>query len=100
MLGRWHQEIAAIGGGTRMLAKIVYGGIPKGSYQEALGHFEKARNINSKRLIHHIEYGRTLAMMGRDVDARTELKKALAMPNREADDPESKLRGQSTLKKL
>jgi tetratricopeptide (TPR) repeat protein len=100
MLGRWHQEIAAIGGGTRMLAKVVYGGIPNGSYEEALDHFEKARNINSKRLIHHIEYGRTLAMMGRDADARTELKKALAMPNQEADDPESKLRGQSTLKKL
>lgn len=97
MLGRWHQEIADIGGPTRLLAKIVYGGIPKGSYQEALDHFDKARKINSKRLIHQIEYGRTLAMMGKDDDARRELKKGLAMPNREADDAESKLRGQATL---
>ncbi len=97
MLGRWHQEIADIGGPTRLFAKVVYGGIPKGSYQNALDHFEKARQINSKRLIHQIEYGRTLAMMGRDEDAKLELKKALAMPNREADDAESKLRGQATL---
>ncbi len=97
MLGRWHQEIADIGGPTRLLAKVVYGGIPKGSYQEALDHFEKARQINSKRLIHQIEYGRTLAMMGKDNDAKLELKKGLAMPNREADDAESKLRGQATL---
>jgi tetratricopeptide (TPR) repeat protein len=97
MLGRWHQEIADIGGATRLLAKVVYGGIPKGSYQEALDHFEKARNINSKRLIHQIEYGRTLAMIGKNQDAKRELKKALAMPNREADDAESKLRGQASL---
>ncbi len=97
MLGRWHQEIADIGGPTRLLAKVVYGGIPKGSYQDALDHFEKARQINSKRLIHQIEYGRTLAMMGKDNDAKLELKKGLAMPNREADDAESKLRGQATL---
>lgn len=100
MLGRWHQEIADIGGGTRLLAKVVYGGIPKGSYQEALDHFEKARKINSKRLIHHIEYGRTLAMIGKNDDAKRELQKALAMPNREADDAESKLRGQATLDQI
>lgn len=97
MLGRWHQEIADIGGATRLLAKIVYGGIPKGSYLEALDHFKKAREINSKRLIHQIEYGRTLAMMGKDVDAKREIKKGLDMPNREADDAESKLRGKATL---
>ncbi|MES2983238.1 MAG: hypothetical protein V4727_13070 [Verrucomicrobiota bacterium] len=97
MLGRWHQEIADIGGGTRLLAKVVYGDVPKGSYQEALNHFEKARKINSNRLIHQIEYGRTLALMGKNEDAKRELKKGLAMPNREADDAESKLRGQATL---
>ena len=97
MLGRWHQEIAAIGGPTRLLAKVVYGSVPQGSYQEALDHFEKARKINSNRLIHQIEYGRTLAMMGKETDAKRELKKGLAMPNREADDAESKVRGQATL---
>ncbi len=100
MLGRWHQQIADIGGATRVLAKIIYGGIPKGSYEEALDHFKKAREINSKRLIHQIEYGRTLAMMGREDEARREIEKGLAMPNREADDAESKSRGQATLKKL
>jgi tetratricopeptide (TPR) repeat protein len=100
MLGRWHQEIADIGGTTRLLAKVIYGGIPKGSYQEALEHFEKARKINSKRLIHQIEYGRTLAMMGKDDAAKREIKKGLAMPNREADDAESKIRGQATLDDL
>ena len=100
LLGRWHQEMAGIGGTTRLLAKVVYGGVPKGSYQEALDHFDKARTINPKRLIHQIEYGRTLAMMGRDAEARKEINKGLAMPNRDADDAEAKARGRATLKDL
>lgn len=97
MLGRWHQEMAAIGGGTRLLAKVVYGGVPKGSYQEALDHFAKARAINANRLIHQLEYGRTLAMMGRKAEAKAEIAKGLAMRNREADDAESKARAKATL---
>ncbi len=100
MLGRWHQEMAGIGGATRALAKIIYGGVPKGTYQEALEHFESARKINSRRLIHQIEYGRTLAMMGRDAEAKTEIQKGLDMPNREADDKDSKARGRATLNSL
>lgn len=100
MLGRWHQEMANIGGASRLIAKVIYGSVPKGSYQEALEHFDKARKINSRRLIHQIEYGRTLAMMGRDAEAKSEIQKGLNMPNREADDAESKARGRKTLNDL
>jgi tetratricopeptide (TPR) repeat protein len=98
MLGRWHQELAGIGGASRLIAKVVYGGVPKGSYAEALEHFERARKIQSNRLIHQIEYGRTLAMMGRNTEAKKEIQKGLDMRNRDADDAESKSRGRSTLK--
>lgn len=100
LLGRWHQEMADIGGAARLLAKVVYGGVPKGSYQQALDHFAKARAINGKRLIHQLEYGRTLAMMGREDEARKEINKGLAMPNRDADDAESKARALETLRSL
>lgn len=100
MLGRWHQEMAGIGGATRAIAKIIYGGVPNGTHQEALGHFESARKINSRRLIHQIEYGRTLAMMGREAEAKAAIQKGLDMPNREADDKDSKERGRKTLEAL
>lgn len=100
MLGRWHQAMADIGGGARMIAKVIYGGVPKGSYQAALDHFESAKKINSRRLIHQIEYGRTLAMMDCDAEAKAEIQKGLNMPNRDADDKESKERGRETLKSL
>ena len=100
LLGRWHQEMAGIGGGTRALAKVIYGGVPKGSYDEALEYFDTARKLKPKRLIHQIEYGRTLAMMGREAEAKNEINKGLSMPNREADDAESKARGQKALREL
>ncbi|RYD30790.1 MAG: hypothetical protein EOP87_15980 [Verrucomicrobiaceae bacterium] len=100
MLGRWHQELAGMGGATRALAKIIYGGLPSASFQEALDHFAKARGLRPDRLIHHIEYGRTLAMMGRKDDARTELKMSLAKPSRDKDDAKAKERGQRTLDDL
>ncbi len=100
MLGRWHQEMAGIGGASRLIAKVVYGGVPKGSYAEALEHFDKARKLKPNRLIHQIEYGRTLAMLGRKADAKTEIQRGLDMPNREADDGESKVRGRETLRGL
>lgn len=100
IIGRWHQEIAGIGGGTRVLAKVIYGEIPKGSYQEALKHFDAARKLMPSRLTHQIEYGRTLALMGNTENARREIQKGLAMPTREADDTDSKASGRKTLKTL
>lgn len=100
MLGRWHQEMADIGGGTRVLAKAIYGEIPAGSLPDALNHFDKARKLQSKRLIHQVEYGRTLAMLGRKDEAKTEINKGLNMPNRDPDDADAKARGKKTLNSI
>jgi len=97
MIGRWNQELAGMNAATRALAKIIYGGLPAASYQDALDHFEKARKLRPDRLIHQIEYGRTLALMGRKEEARTEIKKGLAMQTRDKDDAKAKDRGNETL---
>jgi enamine deaminase RidA (YjgF/YER057c/UK114 family) len=82
------------------LGDVVRLGVYTTDVDEALKHFGFARKINSRRLIHQIEYGRTLAMMGRDAEARTEIQKGLDMPNREADDKDSRERGRKTLDSL
>jgi len=100
MLGRWHQELASMGTTTRAIARIVYGDLPAASYAEALDHFDKAQQLRPDRLIHHIEYGRTLAMMDRKEDARRELKNALSKPAKDKDDIKAKERGQASLDSL
>lgn len=100
LLGRWHQEIAGMNGATRAFAKVIYGGVPTASYQEALDHFTRAKALRPDRLIHQIEYGRTLAMMGRKQEAEKELKRCLAKPSRDKDDDGAKARASESLGKL
>ncbi|MDB6004745.1 MAG: hypothetical protein JWR15_1732 [Prosthecobacter sp.] len=100
LLGRWNQELAQIGGMTRAIAMIVYGALPSASYDEAVKCFQKAIALNSNRLIHYVELGRTYALMGRKEEARKFIEQGLAMGNRDRDDPETKQRGRKTLKEL
>ena len=100
LLGRWHQQLAQIGGMTRALALIVYGGLPSASYDEAVKYFQKAIALNPNRLIHYVELGRTYALMGRKAEARQFIEQGLAMTNRDRDDPETKERGRKTLQSL
>ena len=97
LLGRWHQELANIGMTTRALAKIIYGGLPAASNEEAVKCFQKAIALNPKRLVHVVELGRTYAMMGQNENARKYLKMGLAMQETDKDDPETKARARASL---
>jgi tetratricopeptide (TPR) repeat protein len=100
ILARWHQGIAGANSFIIGFARLVYGEIPPASNAEAVRYFEKAIVLRPDRLIHHLELGRTYAQMGKTVEARQLIKKALAMPNREKDDAETKERGRKTLATL
>jgi len=100
LLGRWHQELAQIGGMTRAVAMIVYGALPNASYDEAVKYFQKAIALDPNRLIHYVELGRTYALMGRKAEAKQFIEKGLAMTNRDQDDPGTKERGRKTLQTL
>ena len=100
MLGRWNQAVATMGTFTRGIVAIVYGGLPDASLSNAKQCFERAVKLNSQRVCHHIELGRTLAFAGDRDSARKEIEAGLALPNRERDDPETKARGRETLKSL
>jgi len=100
MLGRWHQSLANIGGATRALAGIIYGGLPAASNDTAVECFRKAIALNPKRLVHVVELGRTYGMMGRKDEAKRYLQTGLSMPNQEKDDPETKQRGKVSLKEI
>jgi tetratricopeptide (TPR) repeat protein len=100
MLGRWHQGAANMGGLTKGIVKIVYGGLPPASLDDSAKFLEKAVALKPDRVSHHIELGRTYASMGRVDDARAAIEKGLALGDRERDDPNTKARGRETLQEL
>ena len=100
VLGRWHKVLADVNGLKRAVGSLLFGELPTGSNTEAVLCFQKAIEINPKRLMHYIELGQTYAQMGKAADARRFITKGLAMPDVEKDDPELKRRGRETLAKL
>lgn len=100
ILGRWHRVLADVSGLKRALAGAVFGGLPRGSTEEAEKCFKRAIELNPNRLMHYVELGRVYAQMGRTEEARQLIGKGLAMPNVEKDDFETKQRGLETLAKL
>lgn len=100
VLGRWHQVLASIGTVKRTVGQLIYGKLPMSTNEEAVACFNKALEINPRRLRHYVELGRTYAQMGKNAEAKRFLEKGLSMPNEEHDDPEIKSRGREALAKL
>jgi tetratricopeptide (TPR) repeat protein len=100
MLGRWHQACSELGGFTRALVRVVYGGLPDASLEDAAACFTKAEKLAPRRLCHAAELGITLSKLGKTTEARQALTRALALPNRERDDPDTRSRAKATLDSL
>jgi tetratricopeptide (TPR) repeat protein len=58
-LGRWQRRMAEIGGASRLLGGILYGSIPKGSFDESAKALSKAVELKPDYINHHLELGRT-----------------------------------------
>jgi tetratricopeptide (TPR) repeat protein len=79
-LGRWHRRMAEIGGMQRFLGGMIYGSIPKGSFEESEKNFLKAVELKPDYTNHHLELGRTyLALKKKDLAAQ-EFQKCLDAP--------------------
>ncbi len=100
ILGVWNYELAKMGMMMRGVVKVVYGGMPPASNEEAARLLRKAVELAPDRVSHHVELGRTYLALGMKEEARGELQRGLALPNREKDDPESKRRAQEALAQI
>ncbi|HDQ44855.1 MAG TPA: hypothetical protein ENN17_05045 [bacterium] len=100
VLGRWHQNLANLSWVLRAAAKVMYGGVPPGSNEEAVEMFQKAIEINPYHIEHHLELARTYEFMGRKELMREPLEKVLALPSVEEKDDAFKQEAQEMLKKL
>jgi len=100
MLGRWHQRVAGLGGIKRFVAEMAYGELPKASFEDSVKCFSKAIRLNSDRSPYYVDLGITYALIGNKEIARKFIEKGLTLPSTGKDDPETKKRGEETLKTL
>jgi len=77
----WNRKIASLNAFERLAANAALGGVPHGaSMANAVRDLEKAVELEPNYVNHHLELGRTFAMLHRHADARRELERAIALP--------------------
>lgn len=98
--GKWHQRMAEIGGAERFFGGILFGSIPKGSYEESVKAFQQAMELNPNYGNHHLELGRTYLDMKKYDLAKAEFGKVLEAPKTTSKDEMFKKQAQTELDTL
>ena len=96
-LGIWHRTMAEIGGAQRFLGGMMYGSIPKGSFEESERSLQKAISLNPNYTNHHLELGRTYLAMKKYDLAKQEFQKTLELPDTTSKCPIFKKEAQAEL---
>jgi tetratricopeptide (TPR) repeat protein len=99
-LGRWHRRMDEIGGAKRFFGNIVYGSIPKGSYEESEKALRKAIELHPEFLNHYLELGRTLLALKKADEAAECFQKAIDLPKTTSKDDMLKAEAKAELDKL
>ena len=99
-LGRWHRRMDEIGGAKRFFGNIVYGSIPKGSYEESEKALRKAIELHPEFLNHYLELGRTLLALKKTDEAGQCFQKAIDLPKTTSKDDVLKAEAKAELDKL
>lgn len=89
LLGHWNYEIAHVGLLSRVYVRIVYGGLPKASNQDAIANFIKAVKLAPERIIYHAGLAMACEADGEKQLAIAELKKCRAMKPSGPEDQEA-----------
>lgn len=98
VLGRWHYEVARLGGPTRFVVRLIYGGLPDASLDDAVAHLQRAVELDADNLIHHLELGFALWAANRRDEARQYFHLGLAMEETTINDDAAKRRAREALR--
>jgi len=102
ILGRWNAEIMRISGFSRFFAKKFLGAgvFKQASWEQAIYNMEKAVQLDSTRIYHHLELAEIYADRKRFADARGQLRWVDSLPSREVQDSAYKQEGAALARRL
>ncbi|MFA6561168.1 MAG: hypothetical protein WCV00_04610 [Verrucomicrobiia bacterium] len=86
VIGRWHAGISGLNFLLKFFTKLVYGGLPDASYEEAAKYLKKAAEIAPQRILHHQELAKVYVALGKRSLAEKEWQAVLKILPADADD--------------
>jgi tetratricopeptide (TPR) repeat protein len=99
-LGRWHRRMDEIGGAKRFFGGLIYGSIPKGSFEESEKNLKKAIELHPEYVNHYLELGRTLVALKKYGEAAAAFQKAIDLPKTTSKDDVLKAEAKVELDKV
>lgn len=101
ILGRWHRTIAGFNSFEKIMINSFFGGVPPGgTYEDAIKSFMTAISLEPKFMLHQYELAETYHEMGKDIEAKLWLNKALEISPACEDDIKAKKECEALLKKI
>jgi len=99
LLARWHDKIANVNWALKQFAKIVFGGLPPASNEEALRNYKRAIELNPDYVECHKELGRYYMDRKEWNKAVEILERCRTLPDSREDDPLFKTEARALLEK-
>lgn len=87
LLGVWHSSVANTSGTEKFAAGVLYGGIPKGSNEEAEEALKKAVELDPENILFNLDLARHYLRVDRKEEAIELLERIRNMEIRDMDDP-------------
>jgi tetratricopeptide (TPR) repeat protein len=100
VLGLYHRDLSTVPLVVKVIARTFLGGYPPVSLEASARNLERAVRLDPGDVTAHLELARTYAELGREDDARGQLRAALAAPARERLDVVEKEEARSLLGQL
>jgi hypothetical protein len=98
VLGRWHYGVANLNPMLRLMAKVVYGGVPEASNDEAVRNLKRAAELAPQRMMHRSELAKAYVAVGEKELARWEWKAVLQLRAGDAEEREMQRSAREALK--
>ena len=100
VLGIWHYELAGLSFFERALVNVLFGGVPKGSYEISSQHLKRAVELAPGVIYYRYMYAKSLVKIDREEEAKKTLMIALELPMLVAGDKKNKSAAKEMLLEL
>ncbi|RAJ02248.1 hypothetical protein LX64_03257 [Chitinophaga skermanii] len=91
LLGKWNYEVFNMNTVEKAAAKVLFGGMPKASLEEAIANYEKCRKLRPGYILNYYDLGVALRQSGDDTAAIEILKKGSSLRPVYFDDIQTRL---------
>jgi tetratricopeptide (TPR) repeat protein len=100
LLGNWHQQVSKLNPAEKASLKVLFGGLPDASMDQAIEWMEKARVTDPYYVLDHLDLAKAYKEIGRSEKAIDVLNRLVKLPPRTPDEAGYKAEGKKMLESL